>query len=452
VGQLNWFKCARYCNWLHNNKPTGAQNNSTTEDGAYTLNGAWNNGNAFAKNAGAKYHIPTENEWYKAAYYKGGSTNAGYWTYATQSNSDPVCVTANSVGDGIIPATGANCIAPTATPIPTPTPTRTPTPTNTPGPTSTPAPTPACCSEAVLKTIDIGHKTLGIAINETSNKAYIACDDDKLRIIDLNTESVLHEINIGLGKQIDINSKSRKVVFDSINNKIYVTNPGDNTVSVIDEVSSSIITNVAVGDTPTGIAISHDSNTIYVANSFDCTISVINVSDYSINRTISITKKRAGYWDPNYPNNYPSPPFLWRIAFVPPEVGSDDGYLIVAANLGTFFVINLTDDTYVPDWSVANAGGNTYDIAFTGFSGSLNPPRTLPSQFYVSNFSGSVGLHEGSLSGSSVSVPTSGFGYGDVQGMAVSTHCSKLYAVSNNLLGIVRLWFLLMPIYFSLLR
>jgi len=33
--------------------------------------------------------MPLENEWYKAAYYKGGSTNAGYWTYATQSDTAP---------------------------------------------------------------------------------------------------------------------------------------------------------------------------------------------------------------------------------------------------------------------------------------------------------------------------------------------------------------------------
>ena len=39
--------------------------------------------------AKATYVIPTENEWYKAAYYKGGSTNAGYWRYATQSNTLP---------------------------------------------------------------------------------------------------------------------------------------------------------------------------------------------------------------------------------------------------------------------------------------------------------------------------------------------------------------------------
>lgn len=101
VNYVTWFDCARYCNWLHNNKPSGSQNSSTTEDGAYTLNGA-TTGNAVPSNNDAKYHLPTENEWYKAAYYKGGGTNAGYWTYATQSNTAPTCVTADVNGNGPI--------------------------------------------------------------------------------------------------------------------------------------------------------------------------------------------------------------------------------------------------------------------------------------------------------------------------------------------------------------
>jgi formylglycine-generating enzyme required for sulfatase activity len=44
---------------------------------------------AATRNAGATYVIPSENEWYKAAYYKGGSTNAGYWLYPTKSDSMP---------------------------------------------------------------------------------------------------------------------------------------------------------------------------------------------------------------------------------------------------------------------------------------------------------------------------------------------------------------------------
>ena len=50
----------------------------------------------------AKYFIPTENEWYKAAYYDPtlNSGSGGYWNYATKSNNVPTPVTANSVGDG----------------------------------------------------------------------------------------------------------------------------------------------------------------------------------------------------------------------------------------------------------------------------------------------------------------------------------------------------------------
>jgi formylglycine-generating enzyme required for sulfatase activity/Leucine-rich repeat (LRR) protein len=99
VNWVSWFDCARYCNWLHN----GSLGAGSTEDGSYTLVGAVD---AVSKNASAKYHIPTENEWHKAAYYtpnKNG-TGPGYWLYATQSDSAPTPVTADSSGNGIIPA------------------------------------------------------------------------------------------------------------------------------------------------------------------------------------------------------------------------------------------------------------------------------------------------------------------------------------------------------------
>ena len=34
--------------------------------------------------------IPTEDEWYKEAYYKGGGLNAGYWAFPTRTNSSPI--------------------------------------------------------------------------------------------------------------------------------------------------------------------------------------------------------------------------------------------------------------------------------------------------------------------------------------------------------------------------
>jgi formylglycine-generating enzyme required for sulfatase activity len=92
VNWVTWGDSARFVNWLNNGRPAGAQGPQTTEDGAYLLNGAMSDTELMAVQShkpGAKYWLPTENEWYKAAYYKGGGTNAGYWLYPTQSDSAP---------------------------------------------------------------------------------------------------------------------------------------------------------------------------------------------------------------------------------------------------------------------------------------------------------------------------------------------------------------------------
>jgi formylglycine-generating enzyme required for sulfatase activity len=83
VNWVSWTSAARFANWMHN----GMQNNAvTTEYGAYSNVDS----EPATHDSGAKYWIPTADEWYKAAYYKGGSTNAGYWTYSTQKDWAPV--------------------------------------------------------------------------------------------------------------------------------------------------------------------------------------------------------------------------------------------------------------------------------------------------------------------------------------------------------------------------
>jgi formylglycine-generating enzyme required for sulfatase activity len=106
VNYVSWYRAARFANWLSNGRPSGPQNNTTTEDGAYTLTG--NTGvpvlNSINPNTGLipTYRLPSEDEWFKAAYYKGNGTNSGYWTYATQSNTTPASVNATLNGDGIL--------------------------------------------------------------------------------------------------------------------------------------------------------------------------------------------------------------------------------------------------------------------------------------------------------------------------------------------------------------
>jgi len=85
VNFVDWYDTLRFANWLHNGQPTGSQGPGTTEDGAYDMS----LGAGVVRKPRATWVLPTEDEWYKAAYYKAGGTNAGYWNYATQSDALP---------------------------------------------------------------------------------------------------------------------------------------------------------------------------------------------------------------------------------------------------------------------------------------------------------------------------------------------------------------------------
>lgn len=85
VNYVSWGDAARFSNWLHNGQPTGEQSLTTTEDGAYFLNGATTNAALMAvtRKANPTWWIPSEDEWYKAAYHKNDGVTGNYWDYPT---------------------------------------------------------------------------------------------------------------------------------------------------------------------------------------------------------------------------------------------------------------------------------------------------------------------------------------------------------------------------------
>ena len=83
---VSWFDSARFANWMHNGQGMGS-----TETGAYDMTIP-----TPVRLAGATVFLPSENEWYKAAYHDPrGSAAAGppgddnYWLYPTQSDTPP---------------------------------------------------------------------------------------------------------------------------------------------------------------------------------------------------------------------------------------------------------------------------------------------------------------------------------------------------------------------------
>lgn len=83
---ISWNAAARFANWLHNGQGSG-----DTESGVY------NNIPASAfdpippREEGATYFLPSEDEFYKAAYYDPTKNNGlgGYWQYGVQSDTAP---------------------------------------------------------------------------------------------------------------------------------------------------------------------------------------------------------------------------------------------------------------------------------------------------------------------------------------------------------------------------
>ncbi len=88
VAGISWHEAAMFCNWLTSGDVT---------DGAYTIDGndvvtAIDRAGAVSTH-GTVYVIPTENEWYKAAYYNGGASV--YYDFPTASDTVPDGIDSN---------------------------------------------------------------------------------------------------------------------------------------------------------------------------------------------------------------------------------------------------------------------------------------------------------------------------------------------------------------------
>ena len=95
AADITWYEAAAFVNFLNTNSGKTAAYDLTFSSGSWSMalwssEQAWTAGGTnLYRNKDAFYFLPSENEWYKAAYYKGGGTNAGYWLYPTASSSVP---------------------------------------------------------------------------------------------------------------------------------------------------------------------------------------------------------------------------------------------------------------------------------------------------------------------------------------------------------------------------
>lgn len=110
AANMMWYEAAAFVNWL--NVSTGHQAaynltyNPPDEFGSTWSMALWSSGDAWQageenlyRHKDAYYFLPSEDEWYKAAFHQNDGVTANYWDYATGSNAAPLAV-AGGTGAG----------------------------------------------------------------------------------------------------------------------------------------------------------------------------------------------------------------------------------------------------------------------------------------------------------------------------------------------------------------
>jgi YVTN family beta-propeller protein len=133
--------------------------------------------------------------------------------------------------------------------------------------------------------ITVGNLPQGIAYDSENERMYVAnYDDGTVSVIDTTTNTVIYtdpstpEID-----PITVGGGPRGIAYDSGNERMYVTNNGDNTVSVIDTTTNTVIGSpIEVAGNPQGITYSSTTLDVYVANVIGNTVSVIDTTTNTV--------------------------------------------------------------------------------------------------------------------------------------------------------------------------
>ncbi len=84
MNYVPWYNALRFANWMHNGQPVGLQDASTTEDGVYDMSL-----DTPERKSDATWVLPSEDEWYKAAFHKNDGVTGNYFLYPTSSDTEP---------------------------------------------------------------------------------------------------------------------------------------------------------------------------------------------------------------------------------------------------------------------------------------------------------------------------------------------------------------------------
>jgi YVTN family beta-propeller protein len=139
----------------------------------------------------------------------------------------------------------------------------------------------AYAAEAVVTTIAVEHWPQGVAVNDATNRIFVANEgSDSLSVIDGRTNTVVDTVPVG--------SHPLAVGVNPTTNRVYVANYNADSLSVIEGATNTVMATVAVGRYPYGVGVNGATNRIYVANQASNSVSVVDGITHTVLDTVAV--------------------------------------------------------------------------------------------------------------------------------------------------------------------
>lgn len=124
-------------------------------------------------------------------------------------------------------------------------------------------------AQPVSQNIPTGQQPMAVAVNETTNKAYVVNhNSSSVTVIDGKTRTVAATIKTGAGPEA--------IAVNAVTNRVYTANSGENSVTVIDGAIDTVVGTVRTGSNCNNLAVNPTTNKIYVTNNFGHSVTVID--------------------------------------------------------------------------------------------------------------------------------------------------------------------------------
>lgn len=213
--------------------------------------------------------------------------------------------------------------------------------------------------DTVIATVTVGAKPRALVWDSLDDRIYVAnYTDSSLTVIDGTSNQVLRTIPAGQFPYV--------LCYNPSANRIYCANYGSNTITVVDAASYDVIATIPVGRNPSALCFNPTSNKVYAVNSRDATVSVIDAANNTVITTVRVdSSPSAAIWKPDinrvYVANFASnsvsvidgstDSVIARVAvgYSPMALAEDaNGNITVAnRNAGTVSVINPATNTVI---------------------------------------------------------------------------------------------------------